>query len=609
MTFPRFALVLSLCLTAALPAQAAGRNIVIFVADGLRYSSVTPQTAPTMARIRREGVDFANSHAVYPTVTTANASAIATGHYLGDSGDYANTLYLGFPVPCAKGATVTFLEDDCILRDVKAQFPDGYLGQTTLLQAARASGMDTVIVGKKGPSAIQFLGALDSKDDSVDGPLGIFIDDATNRPTNADGTQTKSTMLGGQLASDVLKATGSAAPAFTSTPNLTQQSYLLSATTQVLIPDLKDSGKPFVLLFWSRDPDATQHGALDSEGQLVPGINSTSARAAIANADHDLEGILNALEQYGLKDNTDVFVTADHGFSTIAKGIPNPDGTMQSVSLPGGFLALDVAKWLSGAKLFDPDRSNAELDPSSGEHPQDGNALIGSSPGASSPIVTANGGSDFVYVPNGPNARAVAKRIFDGLLDAPYVGALFVNDDLLKSGDPKDFAGALPMSEINLMGSSKLPRPAFVVGFRSFVAKGCKLGEQLCTAEIADTGLHTGQGMHGSFSRADTRNFMAAIGPDFKPRFVDAAPVGNTDITPTLAHILRLDLPGPGTLKGRVIGEALVGGKAPKSVKRTLASAKAPNGVQTVLNMQVVGSTRYFDAGGIPGRTVGLTAK
>ena len=147
MTFPRFALALSLCLTAALPAQAAGRNFVIFVADGLRYASVTPQTAPTMARIRREGVDFANSHAVYPTVTTANASAIATGHYLGDSGDYANTLYLGFQVPCAKGATVTFLEDDCILRDVKAHYPDGYLGQTTLLQAARASGMDTVIVG------------------------------------------------------------------------------------------------------------------------------------------------------------------------------------------------------------------------------------------------------------------------------------------------------------------------------------------------------------------------------------------------------------------------------------------------------------------------------
>lgn len=31
--------------------------------------------------------------------------------------------------------------------------------------------------------------------------------------------------------------------------------------------------------------------------------------------------------------------------------------------------------------------------------------------------------------------------------------------------------------------------------------------------------------MHGSFSRAETMNFMAAIGPDFKNGFVDVAPV------------------------------------------------------------------------------------
>src|SRR5690348_5900714 len=62
-------------------------NVIIFVADGLRYDSVTETDAPTLWRVRKEGVDFANSHAVYPTLTTANASAIATGHSLGDTGD------------------------------------------------------------------------------------------------------------------------------------------------------------------------------------------------------------------------------------------------------------------------------------------------------------------------------------------------------------------------------------------------------------------------------------------------------------------------------------------------------------------------------------------
>ena len=72
----------------AKPAPRAVHNVVIFVADGLRYSSVTPDIAPTLAGVRARGVDFTNSHAVYPTVTTANASAIASGHYLGDTGDY-----------------------------------------------------------------------------------------------------------------------------------------------------------------------------------------------------------------------------------------------------------------------------------------------------------------------------------------------------------------------------------------------------------------------------------------------------------------------------------------------------------------------------------------
>src|SRR6202000_2904265 len=115
---------------------------------------------------------------------------------------------------------------------------------------------------------------------------------------------------------------------------------------------------------------------------------------------------------------------------------------------------------------------------------------------------------------------------------------LFVNDDLLR-GNAADFAGALPMSAVNLIGSATVPHPAIVVSFRSFVAKGCKLSPLLCTAEIADTPLQTGQGMHGSSSRADTRNFMAAIGPDFKAGFADRAPVSNADIAPTLAHIIN----------------------------------------------------------------------
>ena len=592
---------------AALPAVAQPRNIVIFVADGLRYDSVTPDSAPTMYKLKKTGVDFVNSHSIFPTVTTANASAIATGHHLGDTGDYGNTLFTDFPVPCRQDATVVFLEDNCVLRDVKTHFTDGYMGQTTLVKAALAAGYATAILGKKGPAAIQNLSSLDAANARIDDSLGLFIDDVTNRPANVDATPTKGTTLHGGLAADVFAATGEDKPALSATPNLVQQAYLLATATQVLIPGFKDSGKPFVLLFWSRDPDATQHAAVDSEGRLIPGINGGTSKRAITNADNNLKGLLAALEQYGLLANTDIFVTADHGFSTILKAIPTPDGAARPSSLPQGFLALDIADWLGGQKVFDPDRSNAEVDRESGDRPQQGNALIGPAPNAPVAVVAANGGSDFIYTP-GPSAAATAKTIFQKLVQAPYVGALFVNDALLKE-HPGDFAGALPMSAINLIGSSTVPEPSIVVGFRSFVIKGCRPVALLCTAEIADTPLHTGQGMHGSFSRADTRNFMAAIGPDFKKGFTDSSPVSNADIAPTLAHVAGLTLTGPGVLTGRVAGEALIGGKAVPFQKKTLASPAAPSGTRTVLQFQEAGGRRYFDAAGIPGRTVGVMAK
>ena len=46
-----------------------------------------------MAEVRDKGVNFKNPHSLFPTFTMANASAMATGHYLGDTGDFSNTIY------------------------------------------------------------------------------------------------------------------------------------------------------------------------------------------------------------------------------------------------------------------------------------------------------------------------------------------------------------------------------------------------------------------------------------------------------------------------------------------------------------------------------------
>src|SRR5476649_1273446 len=134
----RFALTCVLAGAALSPAVAADRphNVVLFIPDGLRALIVDQNTAPTMAALRDAGVSFKNSHSLFPTFTTANASAMATGHYLGDTGDFSNIIYVGHPV--AAGGTVTpFIENDAVLGDLDAHFAGNYLDEITLLQAAR----------------------------------------------------------------------------------------------------------------------------------------------------------------------------------------------------------------------------------------------------------------------------------------------------------------------------------------------------------------------------------------------------------------------------------------------------------------------------------------
>jgi hypothetical protein len=163
----------------------------------------------------------------------------------------------------------------------------------------------------------------------------------------------------------------------------------------------------------------------------------------------------------------------------------------------------------------------------------------------------------------------------------------------------------LPMSAVNLIGSARTPIPSIYVSFRSFAGE-CENTLQ-CTVGVHDTIQATGQGSHGSLSRAETRNFMAAIGPGFKVGYADPAPISNADIAPTLAHVAGIALPAKGKLKGRVISEALAGGGEVNVSRRTIQSEPAENGVRTILNLQQVGDAVYFDAGGFAGKVVGLT--
>ena len=389
---------------------------------------------------------------------------------------------------------------------------------------------------------------------------------------------------------------GTRTKAGTLAANVTQQQWFVDITTKFVLPDFEqDRDKPFALVFWSRDPDASQHNQGDSLGTLFPGINGPTSVLGIRNADRNLQQLLGWLDQHpAIKANTDIVVTSDHGFATVSRREIDRTGRLTSsvaarhlylgangqldtdkLSLPSGFLALDLA-WDLHMNVFDPehrvldqatpayrklriDLFNPDVD--IWEHPARGSALLGyevdkADGSDAKAIVAANGGSDLIYVPDG--SAETVKAIVGQLLKYDYVSGVFVDD---KYGD---IPGTLPLSAIGLVGASRLPRPAIVVAFKVFYLNPNDLQSAI---QLSDTGLQEGQGMHGGFGRDSTFNNMAAIGPDFKPgvrrrcaggerghRADDRARAGVSDEAERAARRTR-DRRSTGGRRGRAAGQ------------------------------------------------------
>jgi hypothetical protein len=611
------------------------RNLVIFIADGLRHDSVNAVDAPTLLHVRTLGVHFLNSHSLFPTLTTANAAALATSHYLGDTGIFSNTEYSGAPVFGGNsfrnraGTPTPFLEDDRVLADLDDRYPDGnFIGEQSLLALAREHGMNTAALGKLGPVAIQDLTQIGGQAGSMRTPQTVVLDDSTGSPLGvpvAPAIAAALTQAGLPPAPPRRRQpSGSVALPGTLETNSTQQQWLVDATTRAVLPAFVRSGKPFVLIYWSRDPDGSQHNQGDSLNRLMPGINGPTARAAVADADANLKQILDFLAANPrVRAVTDVLITSDHGFATISKHqldrqghgtasysttftYRGADGQPEVTPgwLPPGFLAIDLAHALH-LGLFDSDAPQhtggapryVPIDPAqpasqaSRQRPVLGSGLLGGpeiqTGAAPRVVVAANGGSDLIYVPDGD--RVLTRTIVAFLLSQDYTGAVFTDSAV------GQFPGTLPLSAIGLEGTARMPRPAIVVAFKTFLGEP---GNLLSAVQIADTTLQEGQGSHGSFGRDNTFNNMAALGPDFKQDFRDSLPVSNADIAVTAAHLLGLTLRAHGRLQGRVLSEALrasTDARSRRPAMRTEVSAADAGGKATVLQFQQLDGRGYFD--------------
>ncbi len=637
-------------------AQKQPHNVILFVADGLRGGMVSPDLTPHLASLQTKGVRFSKSHSIYPTLTMTNAASIATGHDPGDTSDFGNTLYTAYGIfdtgsfPSTSAGTFTpFIENNRVLGDLNVHFePSGYLNEESLLSLARAQGYNTAALGKLGPTLLQDLALATPNAGVVPVPATIIVDDSTGKLGGLALTETFLQRLQKQGLSSTAPGRDNHAPGTsqdngrsgdanspgTLAANTEQQDYFVRLLTEAILPQFAEDAKPFVIVFWSRDPDGSQHNHGDSLGKIVPGINGPTSLAGIQNADANLGRILAALDAIPqLKDKTNVVVTADHGFSTISRQDLGEGQRIQSYSagftyktaagtvdimsghVPPGFLAIDLAHHL-GLPLYDADTeisgqagSLITVDPSQSrsstntQYPKAGNAILGgqgrlASLNDAKIVVTANGGSDLIYVPS--QDPQLVRAIADFLASQNYVSGLFA-DDIYGT-----VPGALPLSAIHFKGKALLPVPSLVVNFRSFTSDSSQPSNHQVI--VADTTLQQGQGMHGSFGIGDIFNFMAAQGPDFKQGYHDEAPVSNADWPVTLAHLLQLQSKHKGQLQGRVVEEALIGGPEQLPVlEETLQSTPATASKQiTILKTSRVGDRKYLDSAGFDGRTLGL---
>jgi arylsulfatase A-like enzyme len=585
----------------------AARRVIIFVWDGLRTDDLTPDITPNYFALARSGVVFADHHAVYPTFTMMNSASIATGTYPGVHGFYGNVVY----APSARGKNAkgtdidfsapAFIEDFGVVEAVR----DSYRGKltlvSTLLQAAQAKGLTTAAVGKFGAAFIQDYkrgGIILDEDAAIPLTFAKELQQAGYPlPRNTGNAYEAGALILAKDNGDPTAPIPSGRLKDGQTGNPLDRSGALSRRgfgylTDVFVNYILPNKKPDLTIFWSKEPDATSHAY---------GPGTYNSIDATRMNDEILGRVLEKLRQLGWAESTDIIITQDHNHSTVSGdvthyplraivdrdvGAHDPHGySVSGFVRTAELLTRDGLKAYDGATCRDiPILSGITADGTHLYPNQDdghgnicGRAQKYTSPSyvvpkpipAGAVVVAVNAGSDYLFVPDG-NINTVEAAV-TSLQSRLQFGAIFVSD---RHGQ---IAGPLPMSLIKTETSGNGRAPDIIVSF-SFDEDVTVAGK----AGVSYASSVNRRGDHGSFSPTDTHISLMASGPDFKSGLRDPLPTGNVDIAPTVARILKFDMPA---VQGRVLEEALQGG--PPAVEYAVADKTHQSSARTGLTVKL----------------------
>ena len=373
------------------------RHVVVVVWDGMRPDFVTEQTTPTLWKLAREGITFRNHHAVYPSATMVNGTAIVTGTYPGKSGIIANHVYR----PDIDPHHSIDVELPAVVKKGDEVSGGKYILVPTIAELVQHAGGRTVIASAK--------------------TVGLLLD----RQADVGTAKNCVTLFAGKsLPAEIIPSITATLGPFPS-GHLQQDAWTTKAMTDCFWKD----GVPALSVLWLGEPDLTQH-------ESAPG--APAALAAIKSADENLAAVLSALDQRDARGRTDVFIVSDHGFSTIKRSVD-----LRRILNDAGFTAkieeLRIAK--DGNQSAGGIRDKTEFN----DQPKPGDIML-----------AANGGSVLFYVVG--HDKKLIRRLVEFLQQSDFAGVIFTKEPmegtfgltqaLIQRGDAPDVVMAFRWTDL-----------------------------------------------------------------------------------------------------------------------------------------------------------------
>ena len=509
-TFLALLMAFSVVCLAAPATHGKAHHVVVMVWDGMRPDFVTEKTTPSLWKLAQGGVTFQRHHPAFPSSTEVNGTVMATGAYPERNGLMANREYRPEADPLKPVGT----ELPSTIQSGGAR----YLAVPTVVQTLHAAGRKTAVAGSKGVALLQdwsHNGTTRAARDSV------VLYDGKTAP---------------EWVMAALTGTLGAWPETIEFPNIPEDQWTTRALTEGLWRKGQNGQRelPAYSMLWMSDPDYSQH-------QMAPG--SEMALAALKSVDDRLGTVLEALDADGLRNDTDVLIISDHGFSTIER--------VTDVTAPMSAAGIKV----TGTALDRP--------------PKPGEVMA-----------VNNGGSMMFYVIG--HDREIGQRLTQIIQKSDYAGVIFSRWKL-----PGTF-------DLHTGHIATKAAPDVVMAFRWSGEPNAYGAPGAVTADAPQRKV--GKGTHASLSAYDMHNTLIAAGPDFRKGWADETPTGNIDLAPTVLWILGVPQAEP--MDGRVLLEAMPGHRLGRKVSQEVLRADDPaTGWKQYLKVSRVGTTEYFDEG------------